>query len=196
MPEVRDNMTVTRHAPGLTRATEIAASGFTDALRQDVADHLNHGDLVYGIVSGTEYVGFCIFNVWEDILYLSGIIVEASYQGCSHVVQAVRYTQQDTPDVKYLALRTQSPRMWAAGAGVCSSWVPSPGLGTDTGKLDTIGHTVATHIQSSYPVGIGHYGGPLYGTKPIYRSTVIQAWWDSLCNFERGDAIICVGLLK
>lgn len=188
---------ITQELPDLETATHIASSGFvqpvSDELRQDVASHMDGGDVVYGIREQGQFVGFVIFNIWEDILYLSGIIVDATHQRQHHVVEAVAKVRGQKPGLKYLALRTQSLRMYVAGRKVCSVW--SPPDGASTPELKRVGKEVAERTNSVYPLHEGCYGAPLYGEKPVYRDDSLQRWWDELCSFERGDAIICVGEL-
>ncbi len=189
---------ITKKVPDLETATRIASSGFvqpiSDELRQDVAGHMAGGDVVYGIKEHGQFVGFVIFNIWDGILYLSGIIVDEAHQCHQHVTESVAKVLRQRPGLKYLALRTQSPRMYVAGRKVCSVWIPhfdevfAP-------ELVRVGKEVAERTDSQFPLHEGCYGGPLYGEKPVYHDGSLQQWWDERCNFERGDALICVGRL-
>lgn len=189
---------ITTEVPNLEIATRIASSGFvqpiSDELRQDVAGHMAGGDLVYGIQEDGQFVGFVIFNIWDDILYLSGIIVHEDYQRHQHVVESVAKVRRQHLQLKYLALRTQSLRMYVAGGKVCSAWTPHVDA-VSTPELSRVGKEVAERTNSEFPLHLGCYGGPLYGEKPVYRDESLQRWWDELCNFERGDAVICTGEL-
>lgn len=189
---------ITKEVPDLETATRIASSGFvqpiSDELRQDVAGHMAGGDVVYGIREDGQFVGFVIFNIWYDILYLSGIIVDAAHQRHQHVSESVTKVLRQNPGLKFLALRTQSLRMYVAGRKVCPVWLPYPSA-VFMPELNRVGKEVAERTNSEFPVHVGCYGGPLYGEKPVYRDESLQRWWDELCNFQRGDAVICVGKL-
>jgi hypothetical protein len=195
-------MHLIRTTPDLDRATAIAASGFVQtlspSLRQDVFEHLAGGDLVYELHADDRMVGFAIFNVWEpegEILYLSGIIVDEAYQRRTNLQTVLQRACLDAPGSRYLALRTQSVRMWLAASRLCEPWFPRAQVSAPSPELAAAGEAVAQRIGSAFPVGRAHYDGPLYGAKPVHRDPALQAWWDGLCNFERGDAVICVGQL-
>ena len=189
---------ITEEVPDLETATRIASSGFvqpiSDELRQDVAGHMAGGDVVYGIQEDGQFVGFVIFNIWDDILYLSGIIIHQDYQRHRHVVESVTKVRRQHLQLKYLALRTQSLRMYVAGRKVCSTWLPRVSE-TTSSELVRVGKEVAERTNSVFPLHVGCYGGPLYGEKPVYHDEPLQRWWDELCSFEQGDAAICVGEL-
>jgi GNAT superfamily N-acetyltransferase len=183
-------------APNLTRATLLASLGFrvteSEALREDVSLHLKDGE-VYTITEREKPVGFGIIDRYPGgILYLHGIMLMPEVQGRGLARWLIR--QICMPDDRYLALRTQSPVMWAAGHRICDGkWLPHPHQGD--AELSEIGRQVAEKIKTQYPVHVGFYGSALYGEKPIHQDTQIQEWWDSLCDFSRGDAIVCVGRL-
>lgn len=192
-------MNITKSVPDLRLATEIAASGFcqpvSTELEQDVAEHLAGGELVYTVHEHEQVVGFAIFNVWDDVLYLSGIILDDEHQRQEAVHMAVRAARSEANGVKYLALRTQSLRMWVAGSRVCQVWFPGPYAESPNSDMAYVGELTAARIGSAFPVGAGCYGGPLYGKKPVYHDQQRQQWWDGICDFDRGDAVICVGVL-
>lgn len=212
-------MRITREVPDLQTATAIAASGFgvpeSYDLEVDVFNHLGAGDLVYGFALAPQdngwretvdgralHVGFAIFKVWGIILYLSGIIMDADHQRSKAVNMAVwaavnQLHNEQGKEVAYLAFRTQSLPMWVAGSRETKSIFPREGVAKPVDELARIGARVAKELGSVFPVSVGHYGGPLYGKKPIYRGDrKLQLWWDGLCDFERGDAVICVGELR
>ncbi len=177
-------------------ATHIAAAGFvqglTAELRHDVESHLLGGQLVYGVYQGEIVKGFAIFNTFDDLLYLSGIILMPEVQGKGVAAQVVRFAQAST-NAKYLALRTQSLRMWVAGRTLCREWLPSSEPSDSI--LHHLGRDMAGRLNMGYPIARRCYGGPLYGEKPVHRDTQLQAWWDSVCDFQRGDAVLCIGSL-
>ncbi len=189
-----------RAVPSLDRATHIASLGFVQpispALRDDVDNHLTHGQLVYSIVERDSLatIGFTLFNHLDSsVLYLSGIILDPNHQGQGIARLAVEHAGRET-NATHLALRTQSPRMWSAGEKMTESWFPHP-TNEAPPALRELGERAATATGSAFPVKEGFYGGPLYGAKQTHHNVSLQTWWDSLCNFERGDAVFCIGKL-
>jgi hypothetical protein len=192
-------MTIISEPPSLEEATRLASSGFarevSDELFLDVKQHMESGDIVLGVKHDDEYVGFVILCVWDDILYLSGIILHQDYQRHASVVDVISYVREKV-QVRYFALRTQSPRMWSAAKKVCQRWYPDRDLGAIDVDLEAVGHLVAARIDSQFPYHKGCYGAALYGEKPTHHNDDIQSWWDDNCDFHRGDAVICVGELS
>jgi hypothetical protein len=222
-------MEIRKETPGIECATRIAASGFkqpiSQALEDDVANHLAHGDLIYTLADETGEFGFALYNLWgekHETLYLSGIILDEAHQGKRVFGQVTSQAKQES-SATYLALRTQSLRMWAAGAHFCWSWYPSPPTkaseitarvkrscsalllpssaslapSTQMGRIPAYvrdqGEQTAQKLSSSFPVHVGCYGQALYGEKPVYHDASLQEWWDRLCDFDHGDAVICIG---
>lgn len=187
----------TKPDPGA--ALQIAASGFCQPvsaeLEKDVTEHIAGGDLHFSFMQAARTVGFAIFNVWDDILYLSGIIMHADYQQRRAVQQAVAAARIEAPSACYLAYRTQSYRMWRAAEPTCDFWFPASSNSSKSvlAELVWVGGRVSQRIGSTFPVHQGWYGGPLYGKKPVRGSFTDQQGWDWQCNFNRGDALICVG---
>ena len=189
-----------RKSPGLGLAVELAAQGFarevTPELVIDAKNHLTQDGTVLTIRHWLKDIGFLIYRLIEpDILYVIGVHILPQYQG-QGLAQALISDLAYRLDAVYLALRTQSPLMWRAGSSLCrrGQWYPNPHRDLPA-ELTPIVAVVATKIDSVYPVHIGQYGGPLYGKKPVHHDPALQTWWDSICNFERGDAVVCVGEL-
>ncbi|PIZ01064.1 hypothetical protein COY61_00795 [bacterium (Candidatus Gribaldobacteria) CG_4_10_14_0_8_um_filter_33_9] len=189
-----------KHAiPSIEIATKIAAKGFiqpiTEALLRDVVSHLREG-IVFSLEEDKCIIGFSIFSIFDDILYLSGIILMPDFQGRSVGGKVIDFIRQKT-GTKYLALRTQSVHMWSVGRKICCEWHPMQIADKNIPKdIWVRGIKVGKKIGSIFPTTIGHYNGPLYGTKPLSRDPKLQSWWDSICDFKRGDAIICIGRFK
>lgn len=191
-------MRISRVLPGVSAATEIAAAGFVQpysvALLDDVGNHLHDGQLVYSLTEGGTLLGFSIFNQFGaagEVLYLSGIILLPAAQGQGLAAGVIEHARRET-GATYLVLRTQSPRMWSVGNKLCQTWFPHPEF-TPSVALLAQAHVVSGHIGAQFPVTRGHYGGPLYGAKPEHADAALQLWWDSLCDFARGDAVLCIG---
>jgi hypothetical protein len=187
-----------RVTPTLQSAVRMAALGFVKKESvmsvKDVKSHLQSGELIYHIFVGKGEAGFAIFAVYDDILYLSGIIIVPEFQSMGITGQVVTQARLFYPQCKYLALRTQSLRMYLAASRLCGEFYPTvENLGIPE-NFARRGHRVAKMINSKFPVHEGCYGGPLYGAKPDYKDKQLQNVWDQLCNFERGDAIIFIGM--
>jgi hypothetical protein len=183
--------------PELMTAVQIAALGFdkdeSNALIEDVEYHLHSGRLVYRIFSGDNEVGFAIFAIYGDILYLSGIIIIPAYQGIKISHRVVEQVRQLYPQCRYLALRTQSLRMYLAASRMCEISYPQLDDSNIPTEFEIRGMLVAKAIGSDFPIHLACYGGPLYGKKPVCSDRLLQIQWDTLCNFERGDAVLFIG---
>lgn len=183
--------------PSVEEATALAALGFikpiSDVLRSKVSKQLGPDKIVFSIFDGetNELIGFAAFKLFGSVLYLSGIIVKPGYQGAG-VAKLVVEAGRATTSATYLALHTQSTRMWASGVGMTRAWYPAPGVNMPDDVL-TLGKRVCGELHYSFPVSSGLYHGALYGEKPIHRNPAVQQWWDSFCSFERGDAVLCIG---
>lgn len=181
--------------PSLSVATLIASSGFVQPvspeLQVDVDNHLQEGQLLYSIMGRGETIGFAIFKMFGEVLYLAGIILREDYQGKGIATQVVDLARAAT-GAQWLGLRTQSPVMWAAAQKMVCTIFPHP----STGDVQTylVAQELARNLGMNQVIHHGFYGGPLYGQKPIHRDPRIQNWWDSLCQFERGDAVVVVGM--
>lgn len=194
-------VTLVEASPRLMDAVHMTALGFvreeSKALAEDVSMHLQGGQIIYRIFVGECEVGFAIFVVYGDILYLSGVILIPEYQGKGIINQVVKVVGSIQTECRYLILRTQSLRMYLAASRLCTQFYPQLGVWQNIPEEFTQrGNLVAEKINSQFPVHYGCYGGPLYGAKPVHRDDQLQQSWDELCNFERGDAIIFVGSLR
>lgn len=180
--------------PTLSIATLIASSGFVQPvspeLQVDVDTHLHEGQLLYSIVSRGETIGFAIFKMFGEVLYLAGIILREDHQGKGIAPQVVDLARAAT-GAQWLGLRTQSPVMWASASKMVRTLFPHP----STGDVQTYlaAQELARDLGMSQVIHPGFYGGPLYGQKPTHHDPRIQNWWDSLCQFERGDAVVVAG---
>ncbi len=181
--------------PNLDEAVRLAAAGFvqsiTDELVADVANHLS-GDLVVYMVEDEMVIGFATFSVHGELLYLNGIQLNPVVHGRSVCGEVIAFARDET-ETSYLALRTQNPRMWAAGRKLCTVWLPSDNDDAIDAELSAMIALLETERSLPFPVHVGCYGTPLYGEKPIHRDESVQRWWDAICNFEAGDGIVCVG---
>ncbi len=179
-------------------ATQLTAAGFsvpvTPALAQDVCNHLNAGEL-WTVKEDCVPVGFAIVQrYFDNTLYIVGIMLMPEFRG-QHVCEQVVQTTCKSTD-QYLALRTASPIMWAAGYRICNGvWLPTPQSFKDP-RLSAQGRKISEAIGcTGFPLSVGYYGSPLYGVQPRHRDSMTQAWWSAQCMYERGDAVVCIGRL-
>lgn len=188
---------ITLESPDLELATLVTAAGFvqppTPELRLDVERHFAQGRLVYSVHRNGRLGGYALFRVMDQVLYLGGVMLLPELQGCGIAIKFIERAHADS-GVHFLGLRTQSPRMWTAGLRATTSWIPRENAADE--ELAHLGRGLAAALGCSFPVHPGFYGGSLYGQKPVHGDPRLQAWWDSICNTERGDAVICVGRLR
>ena len=83
--------------------------------------------------------------------------------------------------------------MWEVGRRVCQVWEPNfDGLYCSS-ELVVLSTKLGAVLGMVFPANAGFYGGPLYGEKPQHNVPTVQRWWDSICCFDRGDSVLCVG---
>jgi len=183
--------------PELEVAVLIASEAFgqpiTPELRTDVFERLARKDLIFSIVekSKGELIGFATFMVFGDTLYLDGIVIRPEYHKRGLSKQTIQLARKQT-STDWLVLCTQSVRMWSAGRKVTSTWYPLPNKMNDT-ELEQKARSLMVTLGMKDLVDKGFYGGKLYDQKPTHRNIALQSWWDTICSFERGDAVLCLG---
>lgn len=181
--------------PDLDEAVAVTSRGFvqpvSDGLVEDVRNHLQ-GDLVLSLVFEAGLAGYAVFKIQDDLLYLAGAMIDPTYQGKQVARKLIMHAQLRSGAI-YFGLRTQSPIMWSAGKSMCQIWLPSMnGESFDDGLYKALNSTLAL-AGSPRTFHNGCYGGALYGEKPVHHDAGVQDWWDRVCNFEAGDAVVCVG---
>ncbi len=186
---------VPRKPPMNESVVETVSEGFkqpiTDALYEDVRQHLEDCHFGFSFIDGRDtFAGFAIFKVIDRFLYLSGGIMRPAYQGSGLINVAVLMAQSITSSPLF-ALRTQSPLMWSAGRRLTREWLPQLGVTDHVMAEET--KKLADKLGMASTVVPGFYNGPLYGEKPQYKDAELQNWWNSICSFERGDAVLCSG---
>ncbi len=192
-------LSIVQKCPNILEASAVTANGFsrevTKKLTQDVKNHLE-GDLVFSILDKEGILkGFAIFQVWnKNILYLHGIQLLEDIRGQGIAKECILLAKGKT-GANFIALRTQSPIMWASVQKLCNNWTPSPRKETDDEIRDVI-RIVEAKTSTTFPVHRSRYGDGLYGKKPVHSDSLIQGWWDDLCKMERGDAVLCIGSLN
>ncbi len=193
-------MFIYKSTPSTIEAARVAAAAFTKTYSQevyeDVAQHLAEGS-VYTIFDGVSLAGFAIFNMADhETLYLAGIILRPDVQGQGVAAKVIGMAREET-GAKKLMLRTQSLRMWSVGNKLCHFWYPNPkgrlGYYDHASWIGALGSPPFVSYEDKSKIIRAFYGGPLYGQKPTHRNRPLQKWWDSICDFDRGDAVVCYG---
>ncbi|MFH0779246.1 MAG: GNAT family N-acetyltransferase [Parcubacteria group bacterium] len=192
-------MQIRKENPTLEQAAPLVAEGFVQPISpeliEDTRQHLRAGDFAYSIFEDKTLGGFAVFRLLpNNILMLIGMMLGKNLQGRGIAGQVIKAAQQEY-NCEYLALRTQSPRMWLAARKLCNLWFPHSDNGGLPAQFAAIAETIRENLGDKfcYPLVPYCYGQPLYGAKPIYRNPAVQSWWDSICDLERGDAVLCIG---
>ena len=190
--------------PELETTVELTAAGFSkpisEELRRDVAQHLV-GTRTRTIEHDRETVGYAVFddfnfiigeNEQTSLIYLRGIIIAPEYQG-RHIAGRVIDDVTSGKPFDFFGLRTQSSIMYAAVERRFEEVYPALRNEPVPRDVRVVGQSLATAIDSTFPLHEGAYGGPLYGIEPQHHDAEYQADFDKVCpDFERGDAILCI----
>ncbi len=182
-------MQIVRKAPSTDEAAPIAAAAFErpdDERNRSGVQIVTSEGIGFCAYIDDELVGFAIFLIKEDILYLNAIAVKPELHGLG-ITQALLVYAMNALPLPYIGWRTQSLRAQRAFRKVASSSFPHPEY-QDDDCLNRATYLAKTDgFDSTLAAGV--YGGPLFGEKPIVADAEQQEWWDSLCSFENGDAI-------
>lgn len=190
-------MTIRQEMLSVEDATHIAASGFVQdynpSLENDVRSHLDIGT-TYTVYEDERKIGFVIYELFGNILYISGIVLLPSAQGNGYACRIIGQLCKEV-GLPFLGYRTQSPRMWSVGMKLCKEWYPNPTSTPSAATLTKIELLCQCINTPCYPVTKNFYGHALYGCKPFLRDKKVQLWWDNMCSFEAGDAVVCFGIM-
>lgn len=183
--------------PSLHDAIVSASEGFGQpidpALKLDVDQHLKACHFGFQFLDQHgEIAGFTLFKHYDDLLCGGGMMIRPRFQKSGLVQEGIRLAANRT-SARYLAYRTQSPRMWSAGRHVTSVWTPTPELGFDHPMLDAVRAHAASLMGITPTVTRAVFDRQLYSAKPTHLNPDIQDWWNSICDFEAGDMVLCVG---
>lgn len=137
-------------------------------------------------------VGFVLYRMVNKILYLSAIVLLPDVQG-KGVAKQIILKLKEQNNASFLAYRTQSSRMWAVGKNLCSTFMPAFDNPKINEQFVDLVQLVCLYIKADYPVTKGFYGQGIYGIKPIHHIYAIQRWWDSICDYQSGDSVTCIG---
>ncbi|MDG1949933.1 MAG: GNAT family N-acetyltransferase [bacterium] len=186
--------------PSLEDATCLAGLGFNrevDAvLTKDVRQHLATSDATLCIYADDRLIGYMLFGLQvSNLVYISGTLVHPEYQGMGIKALATRVAMKRFGDRTYFAGRTQSPIVWSSVTRLASSVYPHPSGVEPESHMAQVLTQLVDHLQMDAPLQVGFYGGPLYGRKPQHNDAQVQSWWDTLINFERGDALVYIAKL-
>lgn len=184
--------------PGLDEAATLTAKGFrrpvTDALIEDVRAHLASAEFALCARANGRLACYMIFTVpLPDVLYIAGTLIAGPLQGTGIKTVGTVLAFERYPSLRWFSGRTQSSVVWSSAAHIASELTPNDnGSVLSRGGADRLERLVRA-LGMSGPAHAGFYGGPLYGEKPLHRDPSVQAWWDTRCDFERGDAVLYLG---
>lgn len=186
--------------PSLQDATQLAALGFNrevDAvLTEDVRQHLASSDATLCIYDNDRLIGYMIFGLQvENLVYISGTLVHPDEQGKGIKARATEVAMERFSDRTYFAGRTQSPIVWSSVTRLATAVQPHPSETAMTRSMAQALSRLVEHLNMEAALQIGFYGGPLYGRKPVHNDVQVQTWWDTLINFQRGDALLYIAKL-
>lgn len=183
--------------PKFEDAMSVATAGFaapeTDEFQQEIAAYLDESDRLYSIEVDGELGGFAVFRSLFPVLYLSCVILRPEYQRKGLAQQAIQLAQQKT-GAYMLAFRTQSAVMYVAGHRTVAEnhWYPRADSEMEN-YLATLQRGVLDELGMESPLERGFYKRRLYGRKPEHYDPAVQQQFDSICDFDRGDAVLCIG---
>ncbi len=186
------------NVPSLDEAVPLTAEGFrrpiTDALVEDVRVHLGASEFSLSVRDKGRLVCYMLFSIpADDILYIGGTLITAPMQGHGIKTRGTILAFERFPSLRWVAGRTQSSIVWASAARVTSELFPGANGATHSSECrDRLDALVET-LRMDGAIHRGFYGGPLYGEKPLHHDASAQAWWDTLCDFDRGDAVLYMG---
>ncbi len=187
-------MHISQEAPSLSAAAAVAAAAFgqvsNEAYEAGIANVIREGT-PFVALEADYLLGFAYFLVHEDILYIHATAVHPSAHRRGIVAQLIAAAQA-VYDLPYLGWRTQSLKAFRAFSKQCTSVWP---LGSDDELPDCMERAtyLATLDGHAWPLAHRAYSDALFAEKPSGEDAVAQAWWDSLCSYEDGDAVYAVG---
>ncbi|NQV90494.1 hypothetical protein HQ487_03765 [Candidatus Uhrbacteria bacterium] len=183
--------------PTLDELVLLASEGFcqrvTPELRIDVENHLEDTDFCLSVYDDDLLVACMLCKLpIPGVLYIAGTLVLPAYQGHGIKAQATKEIFNARSDLSWFAGRTQSPIVWSSVRAIASEVLPNPEGCHESAQAESIRAQLAVSLGMTNVIQKGFYGGPLYGEQPINRDGQVQTWWDSICNFERGDAVLYI----
>ncbi len=186
--------------PTLEQLIVLASEGFrqpiTDGLIADVDNHLKDTNFCVCVEDDGCLVACMLCKQpIPGVLYIAGTLVLPSYQGHGIKAEATRRVLDTRPELTWFAGRTQSPIVWSSVHAIAREMLPHPNGHTVPAEAHALRDELAWALGMTSPIQQGFYGGALYGEKPINRDASVQTWWDSICNFERGDAVLYIARL-
>lgn len=183
--------------PSREHAIVSASEGFGQpidpALSLDVEEHLDACHFGFQFLDADgQIAGFTLFKHFDDLLCGGGMMIRPRFQKSGLVREGIKLAR-DRTQARFLAYRTQSPRMWSAGRSVTRIWTPTPALAFAHPELDDARTRAASRLGIAPNVTRAVFDRPLYAEQPAHLDPTIQRWWDSICDFSLGDMVLCVG---
>lgn len=185
--------------PDPEEARALSARGFgqerSPHFDRNVDETIEGGSIHYTASHRDVAVGFAALSVYEHqlgkILYLNGIMIDPVAQSSGLAREIIGLAVSDFP-AQYFGFRTQSVRMYVAASKIVPDLYPQithrdEAIPTD---ITAVGEFIANVRGMDFPLQVGAYGRPLYGTRPGHALAEI---FYGLLDYERGDALVCVG---
>lgn len=186
-----------QHLDDFNEVVKVVRAAFgTEMTEEDIYEHLTMPKKVYLLRNQGKIFAMGAFTPKdienEKVLYVDGIAIHPQLQG-KQVFEQIASKALDAE--RFLSLRTQSPRMYAAFSRLCNFVYPNEsmscpenlfllfkGTGENLGmKLDEKG------------VARGLYGKSLYPKEQTHH-TASRLFNDILkVNYGAGDSVLCIG---
>ena len=185
--------------PSRTHAILAASEGFgqpiNQALSLDVKQHLDTCHFGFQFLDANgRFAGFTLFKHYGDLLCGGGMMIRPRFQKSGLIHEGITLALNRT-GARFLAYRTQSPRMWSVGQKVTRVFSPTPEMAFAHPELKDARLRAAELLGITTNITRAVFDRPLYAEKPTHLNPIIQRWWDSFCDFEAGDMVLCVGAL-
>lgn len=177
----------------LIAVSEAICEGFGRELEpEDIFSHVTSPEHVFLIRDPNKIVGMASYNKIqiesENVLVVEGISLKPTFQS-KGIFKKI--TDLAIEDETLIALRTQSPRMYAALYDYCNGAIsPSENF---NGQLEKIAKHFGNEINRE-GVTRGYYGRFFYGYSPSHER--FSELFEKMLDVEKGDALIVLGRKK
>lgn len=193
-------MQIRREEPSPAEAAIVASRAFgiplTPAYKERVASVIEKGYYYAARTNEGQLIGFLVARSYGSLNYIDGTAVLPKYQAQNLAQSLGLAALRDFP-APFIALVTQSVYAYRSAAKWCSTIFPKLGqadLGIPESLRDAAKILVENELRP-FPIIPKFYPLDFYRIKPVSRDPITQRWWDSLAEFDNGDAIYIVGEL-
>ena len=182
-------------SPTLDQALLLASEGFgieiTPQMAESVRLNLLASEIHVVAVVHHQVIGCMLATIpLPGVLHITGTLILPAYQGMGIKRDATQHLLTSRPELQWIMGRTQSSHVWSSVRNMAKELLPSPENVVVSDELRAMQARLFETFGQTSEIEKGRYGKPLHGSKPIHRDPQLQTWWDSICNFEAGDAIL------